>query len=282
VTSEGDARARITQRFPDVRARTIRRMPHVGWGGDSDAFLVDDRWIFRFPRYDETRAQLAMEERLLPRLAPVLPLAIPRFTHVARGPAGRPEFAGYEVIHGEPGGRPPAAEIAAFIAALHAFPVDDAAACGVAPALREPVREEILALLAAGERRWVAALEARLRSLDHEPHLAHGDLSTDHILCDGGRPTGVIDWSDASIFDPASDLVWCCDFGIDYLDTVLEHYGADDPGLRERVLVCAALVPLVQVGWGLSTGSDRDVREGIDDFRDGMHRLAGALGGLAI
>jgi aminoglycoside phosphotransferase (APT) family kinase protein len=35
--------------------------------------------------------------------------------------------------------------------------------------------------------------------------LIHGDLGAEHVLVDGDRITGVIDWGDAAIGDPAVD-----------------------------------------------------------------------------
>ena len=52
-----------------------RAQPLQGW--DSVATVVEDRWIDRVPQYPDAATQLANETRLMPRLAPLLPLEVP-------------------------------------------------------------------------------------------------------------------------------------------------------------------------------------------------------------
>jgi aminoglycoside phosphotransferase (APT) family kinase protein len=68
--------------------------------------------------------------------------------------------------------------------------------------------------------------------------LCHNDLRAEHIILgEGGRTvSGIIDWSDAVLGDPAQDLalLWL-DFGPDVLDRVLASYhGPHDGDLRRR------------------------------------------------
>jgi aminoglycoside phosphotransferase (APT) family kinase protein len=56
----------------------------------------------------------------------------------------------------------------------------------------------------------------------------HNDLGTEHVLVDIGASavTGVIDWADAAIADPARDLAPIYrDLGPEVLDLALAHYG---------------------------------------------------------
>lgn len=39
-----------------------------------------------------------------------------------------------------------------------------------------------------------------------EPRIVHGDLHLRHVLIEGGRLSGVIDWIDVGLADPAVDL----------------------------------------------------------------------------
>jgi hypothetical protein len=82
----------IRRYFPEVRAEVLEELPHFGWGGDSDAFLVDETHVFRFARHEEIRRGYAVEACLLPKLAARLAEAgvdvgVPRFSHVGF-PAG--------------------------------------------------------------------------------------------------------------------------------------------------------------------------------------------------
>ena len=70
--------------MPDTRAlfgdwlrehAADRGEPHEGW--DTVATVVEGRWLDRVPRFPDAEAQLRNEIRLMPRLAPLLPLEVP-------------------------------------------------------------------------------------------------------------------------------------------------------------------------------------------------------------
>jgi hypothetical protein len=61
----------------------VRRRPVDVPGWDSDAVVVDDRYIERVPRRVAARRGLEQECRILPVIAPLLPLAVPVPTEVA-------------------------------------------------------------------------------------------------------------------------------------------------------------------------------------------------------
>jgi aminoglycoside phosphotransferase (APT) family kinase protein len=52
-------------------------------------------------------------------------------------------------------------------------------------------------------------LLARCReAVPQHRRLRHGDLGPEHLLTTDGRVTGVIDWTDVALGDPALDLAW--------------------------------------------------------------------------
>ncbi len=79
--------------------------------------------------------------------------------------------------------------------------------------------------------------------------------------------TGVIDWSDAAVVDPA------CDFGLLYrdlgsaaLDAAIRSYRAGDrnaAGLHERAVFYARCSVLEDLAHGLETGRDQYVDKSI-------------------
>jgi aminoglycoside phosphotransferase (APT) family kinase protein len=79
------------------------------------------------------------------------------------------------------------------------------------------------------------------------PAVVHGDLHFRHVLVEGGRVTGVIDWGDVCRSDPAIDLHLLWSFlPPESRPAFLEDYGPVDEAqlLRARVLalsICAAL-----------------------------------------
>lgn len=90
-------------------------------------------------------------------------------------------------------------------------------------------------------RRW--AVEAVLAAVPPprgvELVLSHNDLGVEHVLVDAatGAVTGVIDWSDAALADPAVDVgLVLRDLGDAACGTVLFRLGGDRAALRERAV----------------------------------------------
>jgi aminoglycoside 2''-phosphotransferase len=238
-----------------VRARAgppVSEITELGRGTDSVAFRVDREWVLRFPMVANARASLRRELALLDRLAARLPVPVPCFEQVLVD--GEVLLGvGYRILDGCPldsewftalpaGGQQRAlTELAGFLDALHAFPLEAARAAGVIETLHNggyhrgqrglPAR--LTQLLTPAE---VARLDAIVAAYerDHQPvaALVHADLKPAHVLCDpaSGRLTGVLDWGDASIGDPDFDLaLMALFFGASFQARLLEHLRGRDP-----------------------------------------------------
>jgi aminoglycoside phosphotransferase (APT) family kinase protein len=122
------ARRLIAAQFPALATLPLRVF---GEGWDNVAYLVGERWVFRFPRRAISAALIETELRVLPEIAPQVPLPVPlpRF-------AGAPDqefpwpFAGYERLAGDAlsrsyldGGAAQRAahDVGAFLRALHSI-----------------------------------------------------------------------------------------------------------------------------------------------------------------
>jgi aminoglycoside 2''-phosphotransferase len=246
------ARAAIRELTP-VPAHDIAEL---GRGADSVAYLVDGEWVVRFPAVANAQATLRRELALLPALEGVLPLAIPVVEHVGR----RDEqlvFAAYRTVPGAPltaagfNALPARAQdaaledLAGFLDALHAFPVDTARQAGVAEQLLSgayhPAQRDLPGrlrdLLPAADVARLDDMFARYEQ-DHQPEraplaLLHSDLKPEHVLYDTvtHRVTGVLDWGDVALGDPDFDLaVIGIFFGEEFLARLLGHLPACDPG----------------------------------------------------
>src|SRR5690606_32545940 len=107
--------------------------------------------------------------------------------------------------------------------------------------LLERARVTLWPRLADEHRRWVERMLTDFPDLDPHPLprvLLHGELSPDHVLYDeaAGKVTGVIDFGDMAIGDPAWDLVYLYeDYGEDFLTRALRAYPGDDPGRLARM-----------------------------------------------
>ncbi len=206
----------------------------LGEGMDSLAVLAGGAFVFRFTKHAEADQGLKREVALLPRLGPRLKLDIPRFEYLgAHSVTGLP-FDGYRLIRGEPLHQPlydglaaPTrdgllGDLAAFLAVVHAFPVDEATECGIGAEGGRAgyiedlgrAREDVFPRLDKPARYAVDPKVASFLEDDRNfactPTLLHGDLWPEHVLFSTavGRLTGVIDIGDVSIGDRDYDLAF--------------------------------------------------------------------------
>ncbi|WP_024802550.1 phosphotransferase family protein [Nocardia sp. BMG51109] len=207
----------------------------LGAGMDSLALLLErpeGAYVLRLPQDPHGAEGIAREARLLPELAGLLPVPIPRFLFTAPNPLGPGEFCVYPVVPGEsvPEERwherglldLPAVpwRIAELIEGVHAFPVSRARELGIELwDLRadftedlESVRAEVVPLLSSAEatmllNAWDDYLGDDV-NFTNRPTLAHADLSLDHLLVTGSEISGLIDFGDVAITDPDYDLCY--------------------------------------------------------------------------
>ena len=283
----------IAAQFPEL---TPVVATYLGEGCDSAALLVNGAWVFRFPKTTAVESQLAVEAALLPVIADRLPLAVPRFhflgrpgEHFPRRFVGYPKLAGVPGIELDPDELAPgeAGAIGRFLAALHAVPIAEAAACGVPvedlAAGIDELRDEALADLAEVERVAPdAPLDAWRRSLASPPPLAaagrrvlaHNDLAAEHLLVDPEtmRVSGVIDWSDAAITGAAVDFAgWFHWGGEPLVRSVLPAYEAVHGPIGEDALRVArylgACRGVMDVAFGIEMHKPEYVAAGLRALR---------------
>jgi aminoglycoside phosphotransferase (APT) family kinase protein len=236
--------------------------------------------VFRFPKRPDVERQLFIERAVLPFLAERTAVPVPAFAFHGVPSARFPmHFAGYEKLTGVPaiGVEPAAANpgrlaqvLGEFLSSLHAFPVETASALDVpaypAALLLEEVREEALsdlprvreALPDAPETEWRRFFERPPDGAGVTPVLVHGDLAAEHILIDpdAGEITGVIDWSELAVGDPALDVAGLCHWGGTGLAAaVLSRYQPRlDDGLLARARYLGACRGVGDIVFGLESG----------------------------
>ena len=255
----------------------------LGEGDFCHAFIVDDAWVVRVAKHAEAAEALRREACLLPALAAALPLSIPRPVHTFAGAGGDPAFTVHAMLPGPaltrerweelaPARRDASArQVGDFLATLHGLAIAPARTCGV-PTLDVEHRRATLAAEArltllprvdlAARQLVHTVLRADPRTADAPrpaPVILHGDLSPDHVLCDAatGTVTGIIDFGDLAIGDPAWDLVFVYeDYGLDFLGALLPAYPAADlAGLLARM---QRFLELDAVAWCVRCAGEDD------------------------
>jgi len=227
--------------------RAPRRVVEIDDGFDFEVAIVDEEWVFRFPRRANVAEALEIESAILPGLAAALPVAVPRFEHISR----EPPFVAYRLIRGDPLVGEDPDGVRAFLDALHG--VDPEGLPVERPDWRGRIREQcarferdVLPLLGPADRPRALGLFAEVETLTgFEPVLIHNDLSAPHLLVHEGRLAGVIDWGDAVVGDPARDYAWL-------LNVAFPEWDVSDE-LRRRALFYHRLAPWFAAHYGLVT-----------------------------
>ena len=66
--------------------RAPRTILEIDGGYDFEVAIVDDEWVFRFPRRSGVGEALELEIAVLPALAPAFPVNVPSFEYISRNP----------------------------------------------------------------------------------------------------------------------------------------------------------------------------------------------------
>jgi aminoglycoside phosphotransferase (APT) family kinase protein len=187
------------------------RLIGSGWG--TDAYLMDRRFVARFPRNAEGAGYVDQDWTVLQFVASQLGafFAVPRVLHRGKAGAHFPyDFLVCEFVPGIAFDDPRA-------------PVSDALASDLGRALTH-----IHSVPLAG------ALQAGLSQPDWDRYrgplrFLHGDFKGGNLLLDprSGRLTGVIDWGNAAVGDPALDFIGLASTrGWRFTQAVLDSYRA--------------------------------------------------------
>ena len=242
-------------------SETLGRSPAttrwIDEGYDFAVAVVDDEWVFRFPRRSGVEQALEVEIELLPTIAPRLPVAVPAFEHVSREPL----FVAYRLIRGTPLVDEDGDGVRAFLAALH--DVDTSGLRLERSDWIEAYRDQC----AEFERLVFPVLDKPLRTrskrlfdevetlVGFTPALLHADLGPAHLLVRDGRLAGVIDWGDARLGDPALDYAWL-------LNGPFSGWEVDSD-LRRRARFYHRLAPWYEAHYGLFTNQPAHVEDGL-------------------
>jgi aminoglycoside phosphotransferase (APT) family kinase protein len=220
VDTDADlVRALLANQHPQWADLPIERVSSAGT--DNAMYRLGDELAVRLPRIHWAVDNVAKEQKWLPILAPLLPLALPLPVAV-----GEPEAAfpyPWSVVQWLPGELATldrlddpvraALDLAAFVRALQSVdatggPTHDR---GSPVRLGDAVVREAIAGL-RGEVDADAITEAWNRLLaapdyDGPPVWFHGDLAYLNLLAQDGELTAVIDWGTCAVGDPATEML---------------------------------------------------------------------------
>lgn len=255
----------LREQFPEHAPHDVRYLS-AGW--DHAVYQLNGELIVRMPLRAGVARHVLPERAVLALAREVLPLAVPVIELCGQPGALFPyPFSGYRKLPGVIAEDAPlprwctqrnAHALGRALGALHGVPVDRARAAGVREMSAaehscddraervHAARSQLRALL--GADRWsrcepFLTADPRIAPGAGAQVLLHDDLHLEHLLLDANmeRVTGIIDWTDASIGDPAAELValWLS-CGEAFVLQLLDAYaGPRDAELLARVRIRA-------------------------------------------
>lgn len=216
----------VAAQFPQWADLPVTDVALSGW--DNRTYRLGEDLSIRLPRSRFYREQVAKEQRWLPRLAPHLPVAIPRPVAEGAPGLGYPyAWSVYAWIAGDPATLDKiddlsafARDVAGFLVALRACDAGDGPPPGqhnwwrggpldfyldeARTALATVADELTPAQLAIGTEILDAAVASRWAG---PPVWVHGDIAYGNLLVSDGRLAAVIDFGSSGVGDPACDVV---------------------------------------------------------------------------
>jgi macrolide phosphotransferase len=241
-------------------------------------------WVLRAPRRPDVIEVAARESRVLALVRRHLPVAVPDWR------VNTPELIAYPRLAGTPAATIdpvaknyvwhmdrhsiPAAfmdSLAGAMAALHGIDLAAVAEAGVRVVQPGEMRQALAEDMDRVKRRWGVS-ESRWRRWQRwladdsywpqHAALVHGDLHAGHMLVEqDGRVTGLLDWTDAGVGDPAVDFaLYDAIFGEAAFQALLERYrdagGRTWPRLQDHVIERLAAYSLTMATYALRTGDE--------------------------
>lgn len=222
------ARALLREQVPHLADLPLA--PSPASGSSNVVLRLGERLAVRLPRTDAYAVDLAKELTWLPRLAGSLPAPVPQIVH-----AGEPSIAfgrPWSVVTWVPGDTPGdldphaqtlfAAELGAFLAALHAVDVGDVPTgperwgyrCGEPVTAQidgwlDEAADDLADLLDPVQVRRAWALLRDVPEASESPCWVHTDVSAENVLVrPDGRLAGVIDFGGLGMGDRSIDLIY--------------------------------------------------------------------------
>lgn len=228
VVSEQGAARIIEIQFPQLKPV---KASVLGKGFDNIVFLVNNKFVFRFPRREFAAELIQTENKLLPVLSPLLPVPIPNPIYQGVLEGENPwTYGGYKILPGETPKRlseeqrmKSAIPLARFLRMLHNFPLNEAKELQVPfdqigrmdlnkrrPMFLKNLEEAFgKELIQKDMYQLIQDFLTSVKSVstDQKQTLVHGDLHIRNMLVDEeGKVSAIIDWGDTHIGHPAIDL----------------------------------------------------------------------------
>ncbi len=277
--------------LPSAKFKQAKALPREGREPINSALLTDSdgiQYIVRESRNAKGNLKLATETQCIRAVkgAGSLPFRVPNLVSESTTPEGKTlqilefVYGGITEIESLGANDPMLRQVGLAIAAIHGLSIDKIRQSGLPEFSATETRESRIADLdrAAATGRIPAALlqrwETALEDLDlfrFQPTVVHGNLNSGSILELDGEVSGVTNWSDLHIGDPAEDFgVFASNSDSDVLDAVkfayFERRDDVDANLAQRATLYSELAIASYLVSSLAEGRAEDAEWAIGEL----------------
>ncbi|HLC52132.1 MAG TPA: aminoglycoside phosphotransferase family protein [Candidatus Nanoarchaeia archaeon] len=242
---------KIKKDFPKLK---VSNSKFVTCGFDHLILILDDKYIFRFPRGEKYKKRIRKEIAFLKIFKKITPIPVPNYSFISK----ETNFGGYKLIKGKEFSTSifrklikeqkvsTSKDISLFLSALHTFSLEEAKKLGFRRVewgikkmgIQFKKRKNVIfSVLSQKEKKIVLKIYKEFLELPQFPQkvLTHNDLSDDHIFINNGKIVGIIDFADASLGDPALDFSWFWNLGKKAINEIYAKYsGPKDTDFLKR------------------------------------------------
>lgn len=235
----------ITGLYPNISTDRIQIFDN-GW--DYVVFVIDGQKAVRFPRRPDYAKKLPVEVAFLNNFGNQLPVTVPQL--VLHTDENGPPYVTYNFIPGvkfkkivsdtfsKEELRRIANQIGGFLDKLHSLPIEKAKKLGIkqVESLKtwrdklEKIRKTVFPHISKAEQDWsISIFENFFKIVPKAPiplTVIHADIMPEHIIVNSKAHTlsGIIDFGDVEIGDPAYDFAFLAKYGKDFLNWTYETY----------------------------------------------------------
>lgn len=265
----------IRKIYPEL---TIKEKHFYFDGFANDIIIINDRTVFRFPKYHWALEEMFHEASCLKVAQLHTSMRLPAWNN------HHDSFISYQKIPGEAMHRwhlfkedsqvigKAAADLGTFLHELHHIPVKECTAADIHASisshtyedwlkLYDDVKLELFPSMTSSVQDWVETLFRTIISdntmMDYTPRLITGELQSNQIIFDYERHaiSGIVDFRTAGLGDPAFDIAYILNqYGEAFTEMVLDTY----KGSKRLVQRARFIAETFALGWalgGMRTGN---------------------------
>jgi aminoglycoside 2''-phosphotransferase len=253
---------KIHKEFPNLK---WDKAEHNIEGWDHYVIILDNKYVFRFPRTKKYLKELKNEILLLEYLKDKVEIPIPQYAYIAKDKS----FAGYSLIPGIQLRKKVfesvpnktknllAKQIAGFLSSLHKMSHKTVKQYGVKTVNAQKQYKELISntnkyIFSRVSKKDQLLINSYLKEFKNyfkfpKKVFTHNDLYSKHILLGENKKhiSGIIDFSDRKIDDPARDFTEMWDYGEKFILEVYKNYkGPKDKAFLKRSMMYYKRIPL--------------------------------------